>query len=339
MIAKIIKGADFHRLARYLTKDGRGETIDMRHLSSDDPEAAAQEMQVAASVSVRTKSPVMHIVVSYDPNDAEPSNADMARDAAEVLHGLGLGKNQAMVIRHRDRAHPHMHLMVNRVAPHGKAVSDSQSYPKTEAVLRRIERRRGLTITPGRNAPDPDAGRRMRGDRTTPDPRQHGAPPGVKKALAEAQTWDELHAGLKRHGWRAEIVKRGKGSGLVLVGPDGQRVGAGQVDRGATLSRLRTRFGSKTTENPNVSGHSSHTPAPVSARAAGAALAKPFGRTKRRKGGADDRAKAVMQTGTQIVGSLVSIAAHQPLIGRRRIGSALTSNRKRHPGRGPGLGL
>ncbi|RWR05006.1 relaxase/mobilization nuclease domain-containing protein [Paenirhodobacter populi] len=213
MIAKIIKGREFDRLALYLMENGRGEIIDMRNLSSDDPEAAAQEMQVAASVSTRTQQPVMHIVVSYDPQDNDPSNADMARDAAEVLRGLGLGKNQAVVIRHRDRDHAHMHIMCNRVGPDGRAVSDSQSYPRAEAALRRIERRRGLTITPGRHAPDPDTGRRMRGDRTTPGPRQHGAPGGVKKALAEARSWGELRSDLARQGWRAEIVRRGNQNG------------------------------------------------------------------------------------------------------------------------------
>ncbi|SEC14400.1 Relaxase/Mobilisation nuclease domain-containing protein [Rhodobacter sp. 24-YEA-8] len=214
----------------------------MRHLSSDDPEAAASEMQTAASVSVRTQQPVMHIVVSYDPADAEPSNADMRQDAAGVLRGLGLAENQAIVVRHHDRDHAHMHLMVNRVGADGKSVSDSNSFARAEAALRRIEARRGLTVTPGRHAPAPDTGRRMRGDRATPDPRQHNAPDGVRRTLLTAGSWKDLHSGLATQGWRAETVQRGRGQGLILIGPDGQRIGAGQIDRAATLSRIRQRL-------------------------------------------------------------------------------------------------
>lgn len=156
MIAKLIKGTDFGRLAQYLTCGDRGEILEMRNLSSDDPEAAAQEMQVAASVSVRTRQPVMHIVVSYDPADADPSIDQMRDDAAEVLRGLGLANNQAMAIRHRDKDHAHTHIVVNRVGADGRCVSDSQSYPKAEAARRRIEQQRSLTVTPGRHPPPPE---------------------------------------------------------------------------------------------------------------------------------------------------------------------------------------
>lgn len=241
MIAKIIKGADFSRLARYLTAGDRGEVLDMQHISSETPEDAANEMQVAASVSTRTQQPVMHIVVSYDPADGDQSNEDMRQDAAEVLRGLGLENNQAVIVRHRDKAHAHMHLMVNRVGADGKAVSDSQSYPRAEAALRRIEQRRGLTVTHERHAPAPDAGSRMQGDRMTRDPRQHTAPESVRQTLLTGGSWDDIHAGLARDGWRAETVRRGRGKGLMLIGPDGQRVGAGQIDRGATLSKINQR--------------------------------------------------------------------------------------------------
>lgn len=348
MIAKIIKGKDFARLARYLTADDRGEVLDMRNLSSDDPEAAAQEMQVAASVSVRTRQPVMHIVVSYDPADGDQTDEDMRQDAAEVLRGLGLADNQAMVIRHRDKDHAHMHIAVNRVGPDGRCVSDSQSFPKAEAALRRIEARRGLAVTHGRHAPAPDTGRRMQGDKTSADPRQHKAPEGVRQTLLTGRSWDDIHAGLAREGWRAETVRRGRGQGLILIGPDGQRVGAGQIDRAATLSRINKRISGPTqtaTSAPQQQGQRhgiGARQAPVSARAGKPALAKPLDKLTGRKGKTKPKGMTTqtVETAVQLIGQIAS-GAGGPLIGggKRRKGGAGLIGKTMRPGVGRGFGL
>lgn len=186
MIGKIRKGADFAGLANYLTRNDRGEVLDMHNLSSITPAEAVSEMQVAASVSARTKAPVMHIMVSYSVEEA-PTRAQMRADAGEVLAGLGLDQNQAVVVRHNDASHQHLHIMVSRVGADGKAVNDSHSFAKPEATLRRIEERRGWKVTQGRLAPGLD-GARMTGARTTRDPHQFTAPPGVKQALLTSRS-------------------------------------------------------------------------------------------------------------------------------------------------------
>lgn len=350
MIAKISKGGDFAGLARYLTKDDRGEILEMRNLSSETPEDAAREMQVAASVSVRTQQPVMHLVISYDPSDPEPSNDQMREDAADVLHGLGLTDNQAMVIRHHDRAHPHMHIMVNRVGADGRAVSDSQSYPRAEAALRRIEARRGLTVTHGRHAPAPDTRRRMRGDRTSMDPRQHIAPESVRQTLLTGQSWDDINKRLAAQGWRAETVRRGRGQGLVLVGPDGQRIGAGKIDRQATLSQINQRITSRPTmtagtaqqgQRPGIAKQ-----APAAARAGKPALAQPLGKIAGRKGksksrGAAAQTTAALNTTVQLIGQLAAGAAGGGTLigGKRKGGAAGLIGKTMRPMSGRKLGL
>jgi hypothetical protein len=146
-------------------------------------------------------------------------------------------------VRHDDTDNPHVHVMANRVGPDGKAASDSQSYAKVEAALRKIEVERGWAPVVGRNAPAPATGRRMTGHRTSRDPRQHQVPDRVRRSLLHAETWADLHQGVRGAGWRLEIVQKGRGSGALLVGPSGERVAAGRIDRGATLTNLRRRLG------------------------------------------------------------------------------------------------
>ena len=242
MIGKTRKGDNFGRLIRYLTKEDRGRLLALYNLASDSPEAAASEMTVAAAQSTRTTQPVMHISVSYAQGE-QPTPAMMRADARRVLSYLGLSENQAVVIAHDDKDHPHFHIAVNRVGPDGKTVSDSNSYAKIESALRRIEAERGWTAVESRNAPSPATGERMRGHRRSREPYKPDVPERVRQALLTATSWNELHREVRSAGWAFEIVQKGKGSGAVLTGPDGQKVGAGRIDRAATLTQLRKRLG------------------------------------------------------------------------------------------------
>lgn len=242
MIGKVRKGDDFARLAAYLTRDGRGRLLALDNLASDGAEAAASEMTIQAATSRRTSQPVMHLSISYGEGE-DPTPNDMRADARRTLRALGLDQNQAMIVEHDDTENPHLHIMVNRVGADGKAVSDSQSYARIEDTLRQIESDRGWAAVEGRHAPAPETGARMEGYRHSYDPQQHRAPAGVRDALLGAGSWKDLHRDLHQQGWKLEIVQRGRGSGALLVGPDGERIGAGKIDRDATLTNLRRRLG------------------------------------------------------------------------------------------------
>ncbi|QOL82653.1 relaxase/mobilization nuclease domain-containing protein [Pseudooceanicola spongiae] len=242
MIGKIRKGDTFGGLARYLTEDGRGRVLALDNLSSDSVAAAASEMTIAAATSRRTQKPVLHLSISYAEGEIV-STDQMRHDARRVLRALGLKGHQAVILAHDDTDHPHLHVMACRVGPTGKSVSDSRSYSRVEAALREIETVRGWNSVLGRHAPSPATGQRMTGHRKSRYPRQHRVPDQVRQSLLNAGSWAELHQGVRSAGWRLEVVQKGRGSGALLVGPDGERVAAGEVDRGATLTRLRRRLG------------------------------------------------------------------------------------------------
>lgn len=242
MIGKVRKGDHFGGLARYLTEGGRGRVLALDNLASDGVAAAASEMSIAAATSRRTQKPVLHLSLSYA--EGEQVTPDRMRaDARRVLKALGLKGHQAVILAHDDTDHAHVHVMANRVAADGRAASDSQSYARVESTLREIEGERGWTPVLGRHVPSPVTGQRMKGPRKSRDPRQHRVPDKVRQSLLNAESWAELHQGVRSVGWRFEVIEKGRGSGALLVGPDGQRVAAGQVDRSTTLTALRRRLG------------------------------------------------------------------------------------------------
>ena len=241
MIGKISQGADFHGLLAYLLKHGRGVILDTIHLSSTDPCEVAGEMTLASMMSRRVRKPVLHCSISYGPGE-EPTDAEMRVDGRAVLKSLGLEDNQAIIIRHQDRDHTHFHIAANRVGSDGCAVHDGQSFARLESALRDIEHQRGWQPVPGRNAPGPD-GHRFHGTAQRPDPRQVAVPATVRAALLDAKSWKELRQRLQAEGWRLDVKTRpGQRAGALLVGPRGEKIGAGKVDRAATLSHLHARL-------------------------------------------------------------------------------------------------
>ena len=161
MIAVSSSGKSFRALAAYLANGRSGEEQERvawtasRNLPTEDPELAATFMRATAARSDRVENPVYHVALSFDPNDPV-DRAAMERVADRVLDRLGLAEHQTIIVAHRDRAHAHLHLLVNRVHPEtGKAWERWKDRPLIQEVLREEERTLGLrevsgTLTPRR---------------------------------------------------------------------------------------------------------------------------------------------------------------------------------------------
>ncbi len=169
-----------------------------------------------------------------------------------VLHRLGLSEHEAVLVVHRDRAHPHVHVMINRVHPvHGTAWDLSYDYRRIQEVLRHIEREFGLREVPGRLArapeltspfdvPSPDAltpGERRQSTRTG-DPLLIEQVRVLASALRRTTSWRDFEATLTRHG----LSLQPRGQGLVIT--DGVHyIKASRVARDFSKRALEGRFG------------------------------------------------------------------------------------------------
>src|SRR3989442_11110248 len=142
MIATTSSGRGSAALARSLLRGRSGEETERvawtvgRNLGTDDPEVAAIVMQVTADRNVRVGSPVYHLTINFDP--ADPVTPEQMQAVADrVLSNLGLAECQALMVAHQDRAHPHIHIMVNRVHPDTGAAWDRwKGRPRYERQMR-----------------------------------------------------------------------------------------------------------------------------------------------------------------------------------------------------------
>jgi hypothetical protein len=254
VIAVSSSGSRFGALAQYLAH-GRGpehvidrvDWVASRNLMTDDPIVGARLMHATAAANDRVQAPVYHLVVSFHPDDVV-NQLQMERVADRLLAELKLTEHQVLIVAHRDREHPHMHLMVNRVHPEtGRAWDRWKDWSITQRVLRQEERALRLVQTRGRlHALDgPELPERAR--TTSGELRQQarsGVEPLVERVrqyapeLRTADTWDDLHGRLAAHDLRVER----KGQGLVIT--DGaHEVKASRVHRELSFASLEHRLG------------------------------------------------------------------------------------------------
>ena len=104
--------------------------------------------------------------LSWHPSE-RPTRAEMVRAADETLKVLGADNREAVIVAHTDRAHSHVHIIVNRVDPtDGRMLSTSNDRRKLSEWANRWEREHGKIFTPKREAQrrereqNPDAAQR-----------------------------------------------------------------------------------------------------------------------------------------------------------------------------------
>ena len=134
-----------------------------RNLPTTEPELAGKIMRATASQNVRVAQPGYHVALSFDPGDAV-DRATMERVADRTIAALGLTGHQALIVCHRDRDHPHMHLLINRVHPEtGRVWNRWQDRAVIQKVLREEEIALGLRVTPGRLGLEPSGNQAQTG--------------------------------------------------------------------------------------------------------------------------------------------------------------------------------
>ena len=159
----------------YVMDKKKGETLFLQNIPfAKTVDQVISQVELTASQSERCKKPLYHLIISWDPNDMSDeqrktikemggdikkleaetvTNEEMTLVAKRMLKDLGLEEHQAIVARHRDRPHPHMHILVNRVHPVTcTAWRGSKDYATIQRTLRSMERQFGWREVPGRHA-------------------------------------------------------------------------------------------------------------------------------------------------------------------------------------------
>ncbi|ASV30965.1 relaxase/mobilization nuclease domain-containing protein [Maribacter cobaltidurans] len=149
MIAKQIKGKDFYGLLAYNQKKvelGQAVVLDA-NIDLGSSVDMTKEFNLIRQLRPRLGKAVYHVSLNLPPGD-KMRDSEFVAMGLDYLNGMGFDDNQYIMYRHDDQSHQHIHIVANRVKLSGALVSDSRDYERSERLVRKLEKKYGLSQLP-----------------------------------------------------------------------------------------------------------------------------------------------------------------------------------------------
>ena len=241
MMCDIKKRASFARLVNYANNPKKARLIDSKDVRLDSNATIAASMQGQADDKPgrRLTNPVYHISLNFAREDgARLSDELMAEIAREYMRRMGITNTQYIVCRHTDTAHPHLHIVANRVDNDGRTISDSNDSRRSVDICRVLTNEYGLHIANGKEKVRRE---RLRGK----DRVRYRIYDAVRAALATCRSWSELDKSLNRQGIQIRFrydTSRGRIIGISFTADDCTFSGS-KIDRTMSYYALDRRLG------------------------------------------------------------------------------------------------
>ena len=250
MIGKIVQGANFRGVVNYVLQKPDAELLGSRGLRNDSIDHIVESFRMQASLNPIAK-PVAHISLDFSGQDKERlTNKMMMQIADEYLRRMGYGDTQVLIVRHNDREHPHLHLILNRIDGNGKRISDRNERVQNAKVCRELSDKYGLYIAPNK---ENVKRHRLR----EPDKTKYEIYDAIWECLPRCRNWNDLTTALRKQGINTEFKRKGSTSTIegVKFTKNGYTFSGSKVDKAFSYSKLNRHFAQverRTTQQPSL---------------------------------------------------------------------------------------
>lgn len=150
MVAKLAidLGTSFPRLCVYaMNEDKDAEVLASAGVRTDCPARMAADFKAQEQLRPGLGRSLMHVALAW-PNEEQDklTNETMTKLVMEYLKEIGIkaANTQWAVVRHYDQAHPHCHLIINRIDNDGVTIKDTHNFRDSVKACRTLEKRHGL---------------------------------------------------------------------------------------------------------------------------------------------------------------------------------------------------
>ena len=237
MIGKIVQGANFRGVVNYVLQKPDAEPLGSRGLRNDSIDHIVESFRTQASLYPIAK-PVAHISLDFSVQDKERlTNEMMLQIADEYLRRMGYGNTQVLIVRHHDREHPHLHLVLNRIDGNGKRITDRNERIRNVKVCRDLSNKYGLYIAPNK---ENVKRHRLR----EPDKTKYEIYDAIRNVLPRCRNWNDLTSALRKQGINTEFKRKGFTSTIegVKFSKNGYTFSGSKVDKAFSYSKLNRHF-------------------------------------------------------------------------------------------------
>ena len=144
MISKIFTGHSFAGAVRYVCENKqRAEVLLANGVQSHDWRKMVEDFQWQQRLQPNKKAACFHAILSFSPDD-KIDRKMMSNITQHWLAEMGLADTQFAIVKHNDKAHPHVHLIANLVDNKGKSIHNGFLGLKGKRISQRLTKEYGL---------------------------------------------------------------------------------------------------------------------------------------------------------------------------------------------------
>ncbi|WP_439697972.1 relaxase/mobilization nuclease domain-containing protein [Mucilaginibacter sp. AW1-7] len=194
MMGKPITGRSFGGCIRYVVDKQDAKILAAEGVRMQNTSTLAHDFNLQRKLRPELGKAVGHLVLSWSKEDLAKLNDDiMVERAKEYMEKVGIRDTQFVIVRHSDRAHPHLHLIYNRVDNNGKTISDKNNFAKNVKACKEITLKYGYHLGEGKEKVNRQA---LKGKEKI----RFELYDAIKAAMKTATTWKGLEAALAKQG-------------------------------------------------------------------------------------------------------------------------------------------
>lgn len=122
------------------------EIVFCQHLAGNNPQEITEEFRLIQEENTRCQKNALSFILSPTQEDGRNlSTKQLGELTQRFVKEMQLKENQAIAFVHRDKAHTHVHLYVNRIGFDGRAYNDSFIGKRSQLAAENVAKEMGLT--------------------------------------------------------------------------------------------------------------------------------------------------------------------------------------------------
>lgn len=217
MIAKIKSGKGFGGLVNYANdiKDKNTKILHAYGVSTTSNATVIASFK-CQSQGCKSDRYVGHLMLAFSPKDTDKLNDNrMVEIAQEYMKRMNITDTQYVIYRHYDKAHPHLHIVYNRVNNKKKLIKGDQNFRKSALVTKQLTKEYGLTFGSNKQAVKRD---RLYGK----DKIKYHIYDTTRSVLPSAKSFEDLKQKLALNGIKFNFTRGNDGfeNGIVFSASD-----------------------------------------------------------------------------------------------------------------------
>ena len=236
MIAKIKSGKGFGGLVNYANdiKDKNTKILYAYGVSTTSNATVIASFK-CQSQGCKSDRYVGHLMLAFSPKDTDKLNDNrMVEIAQEYMKRMNITDTQYIIYRHYDKAHPHLHIVYNRVNNKKKLIKGDQNFRKSALVTKQLTKEYGLTFGRNKQAVKRD---RLYGK----DKIKYHIYDTTRSVLPSAKSFEDLKQKLALNGIKLNFTRGNDGieNGIVFSASDISFPGC-KIDKTMTYEELNS---------------------------------------------------------------------------------------------------